>query len=270
MADQSAHVSAELVTDLAAHLDAAVLDGETVAQLTLAHPQLDVTAAYEVQRAGITLRAARGDHLVGMKMGLTSRAKMAQVGVHEPIYAHLTKTMRLPQPAELRCADFGHPRAEPEVAFTLAQDLSGPVTPVEALQSVATVHAALEVIDSRYRDFKFALADVVADNASSCRFVVGEGRPLASLADEGLALDSLAVTLSVDGRPLHEASTAAILGDPAESLAFLANMLAERGERLRAGMIVLAGAATAAVHLLPGMTVRAKVHGLANVDLQCR
>jgi len=248
---------------LAERLDDAVQSVSLVSQLTLSGP-LDLAAAYRVQRLGIGLRAARGDRLIGMKMGLTSRAKMAQVGVHEPIYAHLTETMRVADGAVLVCDEMGHPRAEPEVAFLLGEDLSGPTDAAGAMKAVTGLAAAIEVIDSRYRDFKFALADVVADNASSCRFAIGEWVAPQSLA-EGPGLANLDVQLVIDGEVAHAASTAAILGDPAESLAFLANMLADVGESLKVGMVVLAGAATPAVHLQPGMKVTAHVEKLGSV-----
>jgi 2-oxo-3-hexenedioate decarboxylase len=261
---------AERTLALAKTLDDAMLRSETVPQLTLTEPELDVVAAYRVQRAGVGLRAGRGEHLVGMKMGLTSHAKMAQVGVNEPIYAHLTSHMALSDGGALVRAEFGHPRAEPEVAFLLGSDLEGPTDAAGALKAVSGVRAALEVIDSRYRDFKFSLPDVVADNASSCRFVVGPIVPLAELAAKGLSLDALDVQLVVNGEVVHSATSAAILGDPAESLAALANMLATVGEKLSAGMIVLAGAATAAVHLEAGMRVSAVVEGLGEVSLNVR
>lgn len=263
-------MTSELLASCAQRLDEATLRGETVPQLTLTTDGLDLATAYRVQRAGVALRRARGETIVGMKMGLTSRAKMAQVGVHEPIYAHLTSMMALSDGAVLLRDEFGHPRAEPEVAFLLGKDLRGPVTAQEALKAVKGVRAALEVIDSRYRDFRFELADVVADNASSCRFVVGPTRTLEELAADGLALDALGVKLVIDGKVVHEATSAAILGDPAESLAALANMLATLGEHLSAGMVVLAGAATPAVHLETGMNVRAEVEGLGSASLTVR
>ncbi len=253
------------IRQLAARLDAAVLRNQRIEQLVHSHPELDLPAAYRVQRAGIALRQARGDGLVGMKMGLTSHAKMAQVGVHQPIYAHLTSTMRIAPMDPVRRTDHGHPRAEPEIAFVLGADLRGPTDAASAMAAVATVHPALEVIDSRYADFRFALPDVVADNASSCLFAIGAGTPADQLQARGIDLGDLAMSLNVDGDPVHEGNSSAILGHPAASLAALANLLAEVGESLRAGMVVLAGAATPAVHIASGTSVRAVVEDLGEV-----
>ena len=121
------------------------------------------------------------------------------------------------------------------------------------------------MIDSRYADFRFALPDVVADNASSCLFAIGAGTPADQLQARGIDLGDLAMSLNVDGDPVHEGNSSAILGHPAASLAALANLLAEVGESLRAGMVVLAGAATPAVHIASGTSVRAVVEDLGEV-----
>ena len=115
-----------------------------------------------MQRGSMSLRRLRGDDVIGMKMGLTSRAKMEQMGVHQPIYGHLTSSMRLDDGGVLSLSAGCHPRCEPEVAFLLGRELVGPVTPAEALLAVDAVCAAIEIIDSRYQAFKFTLADVLS------------------------------------------------------------------------------------------------------------
>lgn len=257
----------DTIRALALQLDRATQENRRIEQLVNSWPDLDLASAYRIQRAGIELRKARNDGLIGMKMGLTSRAKMAQVGVHEPIYAHLSATMRLGAMDPVVCADYGHPRAEPEIAFLLGADLRGPVDADGALAAVHAVCPAMEIIDSRYANFRFSLPDVVADNASSCLFALGAPTPMAELATKGLDLGDLAMALWVDDEAVHEGNSSAILGHPAESLAALANLLSSLGEHLRAGMIVLAGAATPAVHLRSGTSVRAVVQGLGEVGV---
>ncbi len=129
--------------------------------------------AYEVQALSVDRRLARGDRLVGVKMDLTSRAKMEQVGVHEVIWRRLTHAMRIEEGAALSRARYVHPRIESELAFLLKAPLSGEVCAMEAMRAVEAVAPAMEIIDSRYRDFKFALPDVIADNSSSSGFVIG-------------------------------------------------------------------------------------------------
>jgi len=196
-------------------------------------------------------------------MGLTSVAKMKQMSVEQPIYGHLTNSMLFQDGANLSMASFIHPRVEPEIAFILSKDLAGPVSPAQAMLAVEGVCAAIEVIDSRYEKFKFTLPDVVADNASSVAFVLGsEVR-----APEEVELGNIGMSFEIDGEVKHVGCSAAILEHPARSLAALANMLHERGERLYAGQIVLAGAATAAEFVYAGNSVCLRADGLGEVRL---
>jgi 2-oxo-3-hexenedioate decarboxylase len=245
----------------AAFLEAARTERREVGKVTEQEPSMTIPDAYRVQDEVIRLREARGERRIGYKMGLTSRAKMKQMGVSEPIYGVLTDRMR----ARDACAmgELIHPRIEPEVYFVTSRELSGKITQDEALAACAKVGAALEIIDSRYKDFNFTLADVVADNCSSAAFVLGEPRSLS-----GLDVSNLGMILEVDGKSAQFGSSAAIYGHPAASLAELCAMLAARGLSLPAGSIVLAGAATAAVPFTHGSTVRALVEGLEPVSVR--
>ncbi|HEX5740184.1 MAG TPA: fumarylacetoacetate hydrolase family protein [Pilimelia sp.] len=243
---------------LADRLDAAARGAAPTTQLTAEVP-LTVSGAYAVQAALVDRRLARGERLVGVKMGLTSRAKMAQMGVDEVIWGRLTDAMRVEDGGTVDLAGLIHPRVEPEVAFLLdrapepGQDLAG---------CVRAVAPALEVIDSRYADFRFTLPDVVADNTSAAGFVVGGWQPVPD------GLDNLGVLLEVDGEVVQVGSTAAILGDPLRACAAAVRLAAAGGLPLRAGWVVLAGAATAAVPLRPGARVRAVVERLGAATLR--
>ncbi len=251
------------IQELAAAVDEAARKSEPLTMLTAEVPELTLEEAYTIQRVSMGRRVERGESVIGMKMGLTSRAKMEQMGVHNPIYGHLTDKMRLADGATIRVEDYCHPRVEPEIAFIMGKDLSGAVTAAEAMTAVEGVVAALEVIDSRYRDFKFTLIDVVADNASSTGFVLGSK----VVAPEAVELGNLGMIMSRNGEVEETGSSAAILEHPARSLAALAGMLAERGEGLKAGQVVLAGGATKAIHLHPGDRVVLEVEGLGTVEV---
>lgn len=244
---------------LAELVDEAARTASPIAQLTHG-VSLGVDDAYAVQALSIARRYARGERRVGMKMGLTSRAKMAQVGVSEMVWGRLTDAMRVEEGGGLRRSRFIHPRAEPEIAFLLKKPLAGKISAVEALSAVEAVAPAIEIIDSRYQDFKFTWADVVADNSSSSAFVVGSWNP----ADTDVS--NLGIILAVDGRPVQIGSSAAILGHPLRSLVAAARLVAEWGETLEAGSIVLAGGATAAQPLTVGDHVRASFEKLGAVS----
>jgi 2-oxo-3-hexenedioate decarboxylase len=256
-------LDAKKLEKLAARVDDAALENQAITKLTAEFPELDFEDAYKIQRLSMARRHERGDVLVGMKMGLTSVAKMKQVGVHQPIYGHLTETMMLSDGESISRAEHIHPRAEPELAFLISDHLRGPVTPAQAMLYVEGVCAAIEVIDSRFENFEFKLPDVVADNASSSRFVLGSKM----VRPEELDIGNLGVVFEVNGEVKQVGSTAAIYEHPARSLAALANMLAEHDEEIEAGSIVLAGAATAAEFVHPGDHVCLRMDGLGEVRL---
>lgn len=247
---------------IAARLDAAATRQRAIAQLSIDTP-LSVADAYRVQQQVIARRLERGERRIGVKLGFTSRAKMIQMGVHDLIWGQLTDAMLVADGGQLALDAFIHPRAEPEIAFLVGRRLTGDVTESEALAAVRSIAPALEIIDSRYADFKFNLADVIADNCSSAALVVG---PWQTLPGD---ISNLGVSLEIGGRAAQSGSTSAILGHPARALVAAARLVAEAGLTLEAGWIVMAGAATAAEPLQPGMQVRATVDGLGSASFSC-
>ena len=194
------------------------------------------------------------------------------MGISDVIVGYLTREMEIPDGGTLSLRGLVHPRVEPEIAFRLGRavdPLDGYAALVAAVDAVAP---ALEVIDSRYRDFRFSLPVVVADNTSACRYAIGPWQDFApGPARAGLdphRLNHRRVELQVDGGTVEEGSTAAILGDPLRSLEQLAKMAARHGFPLPAGAVVLAGAATAAAYLKPGTTITGTVQGLGSVQLR--
>lgn len=234
------------------------------APLTDQWPDLDLATAYEIQDETLRRRLARGERLVGVKLGLTSVAKQRTMGIDRPLVAWLTDAMAI-APGVAVGPGLIHPRVEPEIVLVLGERLAGPgVTAPEALSAVASVHCGMEVIDSRFTDFRFTLPDVVADNASSAAYVVG---PIA-LAPYGLDLSIEACVLSVDGAVIDTATGSAVQGHPAQALAFAANTLAARGLALEPGWTVLTGGMTDAVAISAGTTVVAEFTHLGRVVLR--
>jgi 2-oxo-3-hexenedioate decarboxylase len=225
-------------------------------------PGLSLEDAYQVQARSVGLRHARGERRAGYKLGFTSRAKMAQMGLSEVIWGRLTDAMVVADGGQAAPERFIHPRVEPEVCFLLGEPLDGTVTPLEAMRALAGVAPAVEVIDSRYRDFRFSLPDVVADNCSAAAIVVGPW------ADPATDVGNLGLLLEVDGRVAQIGSTAAILGHPVRSLVAAARLVATAGERLEAGDLLMAGGATEAVALGPGSRVRLEMERLGSVSFR--
>lgn len=225
-------------------------------------PELDLATGYEIQDRNLAARLARGETLVGVKLGLTSRAKQERMGVHVPLLAWLTDAMILPAGEPVPQSRLIHPRVEPEIVFVMGDRLEGPgVSCATAMAAVDSVWAGAEIIDSRYRDFRFTAGDVVADNASSGAYVTGPvGR---SPAELDLSLE--AVLVEVDGVVVDSATGAAVQGHPGEALALAANELAQRGRALEPGWVVLTGGMTDAVPVPPGTSVAMHFTNLGSV-----
>ncbi|GAB3568234.1 fumarylacetoacetate hydrolase family protein [Amycolatopsis endophytica] len=235
--------------------------GTSRGPLTAEWPGLDVRTAYAVQDEALRLRLSRGEKLIGVKLGLTSKAKQERMGVDRPVLAWLTDAMVLPSADPL--PPLIHPRAEPEIVFVLGSRLCGPgVTAATAMEAVSRVYGGLEIIDSRYSDFRFSAADTIADNASSSVFRVG---PVGIAPGIDLSLE--ACLLEVDGAVVDSATGAAVLGNPGEALALAANSMADRGLALEAGWIVLTGGMTDAVPVSPGARVAAHFTNLGSVTV---
>ncbi len=246
------------ISALAKTVDDAAMKARAIPQLSQ-KVRISVEQGYEIQAAAFELRLARGERQVGVKMGFTSRSKMVQMGISDMIWGRLSNGMLVEDGGEIDLANYVHPRVEPEIAFLLGAPLDGPVSAVEALAAVEAVAPAIEIIDSRYRNFKFSLSDVVADNCSSSGFVVGPWRnPDADLSNLGMVLE-------LNGRPVQIGSSGAILGHPVRSLTAASRLSSAAGQRLEAGWIIMAGGATAAEALKTGVYVRNEVQELGSV-----
>jgi len=220
--------------------------------------------AYAIQRASIAKRHARGEKPIGVKLGFTSRAKMVQMGVDSLIWGLLTDAMLYAEAGEIDLADFIHPRAEPELCFLTKRDIDRPLTLLEAAGYLEGVAPAIEIIDSRYRNFRFSLPDVIADNCSSAGLVVGNFRSMsADLVNRG-------VLVRVNGRVVQMGSTAAILGNPLRSVVQATALASRAGMVLPAGSLIMAGAATAAEALQPDQHVQAEISGVGSVEFFTR
>lgn len=245
---------------IAETLDTAAATAEATPQIS-ADEEISLEDAYAIQRASIARREARGETLVGVKMGFTSRAKMEQMGVHDMIWGRLTDAMIVEDGGVIDRARYVHPRVEPEIAFLLKAPLRGAVSLAQASAAIEAAAPALEIIDSRYRNFKFSLTDVVADNSSSSGFVVGPWRK------PDMDLSNLGMIMTVHGRGQECGSSAAILGNPLRSLAAAARLAGEEVD-LKAGSIIMAGGATAAFALELGDVVSLEVEKLGTAGFK--
>lgn len=250
------------ISGIAKALDQAARHAKPLAQFST-HAPFSLDQAYEIQRASMQRRYDDGERCVGIKLGFTSRAKMQQMGVDSLIWGWLTESMLEEDGGEMALSRYIHPRAEPEVCFLVGRTIDRPLTLLEAVDYIEAVAPAIEIIDSRYEAFKFSLEDVVADNCSSSGLVVGPwSRCVAGLGNAG-------VLMRLDGRLVQAGSTAAILGNPLRSIVQASKLVSEAGLTLPAGSLLMAGAATAAEALRPGMHVSVEVAGFGETGITC-
>ena len=253
------------IDELAAHLESAELEARDVTKITDDFPGMSWDDAYDIQDAIRARKEARGQRTVGLKAGLTSHAKMKQMGVSTPCFGFVSDYMAVPDGGEIDTKQLIHPKVEAEICVVTKAPLKGPGCHVgTVLAAIDFVIPGVEIIDSRYRDFKFDLKSVIADNTSASRFVIG-GR---SRRIEELDLRTLGVVLEKNGRIVAMAAGAAVLGHPAAAVAMMANHLGARGQEIPAGSFIMTGGVTEAIAVQAGDAVQVRFQDLGSVSMR--
>ncbi len=254
----------QTIEQLAEYLENCQLQAKDTPKITDTHPDMDWDDAYAIQDTILQRKLSRGARIVGLKAGLTSHAKMRQMGVTDPVFGFLVDEYIVNEGDTVNTAELIHPKVEPEIAFVMKHALKGPGCHIGAvLAATDFVMPGIEVIDSRYRDFKFDLKSVVADNTSAARFVVG-GQPV---RPDSVDLRTVGIVLEKNGEPVALGAGAAVLGHPAAAIAMLANHLGRRGQEIPAGSVILSGGVTEAVAVAAGDNVTLRVQGMGSVGL---
>lgn len=240
----------------------AAREARPVPPLVETHPGMEIADAYEVQRLVRRAWLDDGARLAGRKVGLTSQAMQEMLGVDQPDFGFLLESMLVSSGHSIPCANLIAPRVEAEIAFFLADAVAGPgVERDQVLDATEAVAPALEVIDSRVADWRITIVDTIADNASSGMAVLGERHPL-----DGLDLAAEEMTLDVDGEQVSGSGRAVLGSHPADAIAWLANTLADFGERIEAGEVVIPGAMARALPVHAGSRGVARFSTLGEVS----
>jgi 2-oxopent-4-enoate/cis-2-oxohex-4-enoate hydratase len=256
-----------LTDDILIALADELFDAETtrraIAPLKPRCKGLTLTKSYAISRHNLKRRLRRGETLVGKKIGITSPAVQAMLGVDQPDFGFLTDRM-MSGPDMVISDRLMQPRAEGELAFKLKTSLNGPgVTPADVIAATEVVIPCFEVVDSRVADWKIAIEDTVADNASCGLFILGEGVP-----PEGLDYPSLAMTVHKNGEVLARGLGAEALGSPLNCVAWLANTLGDYGITLDAGDIILSGSWVPLEPVQPGDVMSLHIEGVGGCDVR--
>ncbi|WP_059170276.1 2-keto-4-pentenoate hydratase [Bacillus sp. FJAT-27445] len=227
------------------------------------YPGITIEDAYKIQEIIMDKELQDGGHFAGWKMGLTSVAKQQSVGVNQTIFGRLLESMRMSK-EELSLEDLIHPRVEPEFALIINKKLEGNnITEQDVYQATEGIILAVEVTDSRYKDFSFNLIDVVADNASSAKFFTLEQM----YHPNQFQWENIKVQMKLNGKVVQEGKGSDVMGHPVRSVVELVKMLHSYGLSIEPGMIVLTGALTEAVHVLSGDSIEVEFEQLGKIAL---
>ncbi|CAN5594553.1 2-keto-4-pentenoate hydratase [soil metagenome] len=240
----------------------AASSGNFIAPLRETWPEIDADAAYAIQQINTDKRLAEGRRIVGCKIGLTSRAVQAQLGVDRPDFGMLFDDMGYGDGEPIPASTLHQPKIEAEIAFVLGHDLSMPhPTQVEVMRAVDYALPALEIVGSRIAGWNIKYVDTVADNASSSSYVLG-GTPR-KLSDFDLRLCGMALTRR--GEPVSTGAGAACLGHPLNAVVWLARTMSRLGHPLKAGDVVMSGSLGPMVSVQPGDIFEARINGLGSI-----
>ena len=251
-----------VIDELAQRLRAAYDRKEPIAPLRDEMPDGDIDVAYAVQRANTDHWMGQGRRIVGRKIGLTSPAVQAQLGVDQPDFGALFDDMLVVDGGSIAFDAVLQPKAEAEVALVLGSAIEDPDSTVEHLAAaIDHLLPAIEIVGSRIAGWDITIVDTVADNASSGMFALG-GNPV---DPAGLDLAAASMVMTVDGERVSEGSGAACLGHPYNAALWLARRMIAEGTPLQAGDIVMSGALGPMVDLQSGSTVEATIEGLGSV-----
>lgn len=246
-------------------LDSAEEQHISIAPLTEQQPTLTIDDAYHVQLTRIEKKVNDGDVITGKKIGLTSLAMQNLLGVDQPDYGHLLKSMEVKNGGEISLSSLFQPKIEGEIAFVLKQDLVGPnVTVEDVLQATDYVVASIEIVDSRVKDWKIKLEDTIADNASCGLYVLSDQK----VKLEDVHLPSISMQLLKNGEVVNTGQGTDVLGNPAVCVQWLANKLHTYNVDLKAGEVILSGALSAAVVAEPGDIFTARFTTLGDVTVE--
>lgn len=235
---------------------------QPIGPLTITFPQLEIEDAYKIQLNVVKHRLENGTKIVGKKIGLTSPAMQKMFNVNEPDYGHLFDDMNVFQGEAFPMSNLLQPRIEGEIAFVLEKDLMGPgLTTAEVSRAIAGAIPALEIIDSRIADWKIKIQDTIADNASGSHFVLGSSIvPLT-----GIDFRYVGYVLLKNGQLAGTGAGADVLGSPIQAVTWLVNKMGEFGIGLKAGEIILSGAASSAVTVEAGDSIQLNVDRVGQV-----
>jgi 2-keto-4-pentenoate hydratase len=255
-------IDSKVIEAAAASLRQAAETGTAIPPLRDTLAPGGLAAAYAVQQANTDFYLKQGRRLIGRKIGLTSKSVQKQLGVDSPDFGMLYADMALYDGEDVVLGRVMQPKVEAEIALVLERDLTQPgVSLAEVISAVAYAVPAIEIVGSRIENWNIKLLDTVADNASSGLFVLG-GEPKKL---DGLDLRMCGMVMERRGEPVSVGAGVACLGNPLNAAVWLARTMAEVGNPLKAGDVIMSGALGPMVTVAPGDVIDTRINGLGSV-----
>lgn len=254
-----------MIDQIATKLYDAEKSGFDVTKFTTDYPELNVALAYDIQDRLIEMKCSQENTKIsGRKLGLTSKSKQEMMGVYEPTYGVLLESMQLFEGEQISIEPFIHAKIEPEIAFVFDKEVKGETVSItDVLDATAFIAPAMEIIDSRYRNFDFTLADVIADNSSSSRYLIGEKFYQVDNVD----LRLMGMVFKKNSEIVATSAGASVMGHPARAIAWMANKILKRGISIKPGEVVLSGALSEAFTIQAGDHFSVTFDGIGSLEV---
>ena len=241
-----------------------ILSKETCNPIRELIGESDIDAAYKIQQINTDRKLADGERIIGYKVGLTSFAVQKQLGVDQPDFGVLTKSMLVNEDGEVPMSELMQPKAEAEIAFFLSQDIDNQLISIyELIKFIDSVSASIEIVGSRIEAWNIRITDTIADNASASHFVVGKSK----VKLEDIDLVNCNMSMTKNGEVASVGQGSACMGNPMNAALWLVNTMVERGTILRKGDVILSGALGPMVPVSPGDQFKAEIEGLGAVSV---
>ena len=243
----------------------ALINRKTISPLTSRGFDISIVDAYHIQQRVLATRIAKGEKIIGKKIGVTSKVVQNMLDVHQPDFGYLLDGMVYNEGESISMSSLIQPKAEGEIAFVLKKDLMGPgITSADVLAATEGVMACFEIVDSRIENWKIKIQNTVADNASCGVFVLGDR--LVSVKNLDLALCGMVV--EKNGEIIGTGAGAAALGSPVNAVCWLANTLGQLGIPLKAGEVILSGSLAPLFPVVAGDSLRVSIGGIGGCSVR--
>ena len=255
----------EIIKKIAMSIVEAEDDCKPIKKVSEQYDDLTIDDAYMIQKEVFKIKTSRGERIIGKKIGLTSQGIRKQIGVHEPDFSFITDRNFLPQYEKIKLSEQINPKLEPELAFLMNKDLNTDVvTNWQVIDAIEGIFPAFEIVDTRFGKYDFTIIDTISDSASYGKITVGN--TIVGVKD--VDLNNVGLNIYRDGELINTATSKEVMGNPINSVTWLANKMIELGSFIKKGDIILSGSFTPVLDIKSGEKYKADFSGIGSVEIE--